>query len=274
MSVLYGLALLINMFHLFVLANLKGLKGVPYRHVLIHLTLSDIAISGSMVVYYSCVSYFSFINFSGPIGKRLVLNSVISTANYIGFYVFAIGSVEKYKALCRPLTYNTSKFICRIPVAFGAAWALVAAVTTFTAFLKVTGQCPYVNSTWFQVSFLVIFAMTPSLFSVVVLAKVYGELRRMQNRSETANEDRQTKRAAIYFITIFILFMVALLINIIALSVGYSTGNFIYTRVYHILKAAYTVSNTFIYGWSTKSYRRYILNMLRCNRKSSVAVAQ
>ena len=94
--------------------------------------------------------------------------------------------------------------------------------------------------------------------------KVYKELRKIQNRSETAAQDRQTRRATSYFITIFILFMVALLINIVALAVGYSTRNFMVMRLYHIFKTLYTMSNTFIYGWRSKSYRRYLREMVGC----------
>ena len=272
-SIFYGLAFFINIFHLFVLMALRSLKGVPYRAVLINLTLSDIAISGSMAIYYSCLPYFGFINFFGQSAQRIVLNSVINLANYIGYYVFAIGSVEKYKAICQALTYNTSKFISNLPISFGAAWILVLLVTLVKAVLEVKVQSPYIQTPWFQVAFLLTFALTPSLFSARILVKVYNELRKMHNRSETAGQDQQTKKATTYFITIFILFTVALLINIIALAVGYSTGNFMIMRFYHIFKSFYTVSNTFIYGWRSKSYRRYLRQMFGCRCDPSVSNA-
>ena len=272
-STLYGLALFINTFHLFILMTLKSLKGVPYRAVLINLTLSDIAISGSMAVFYSCLPYFAFINFLGQSGQRIVLNSVINAANYIGYYVFAIGSVEKYQAICQALTYNTSRFITKLPISFGAAWILVLLVTLVKAVLEVKVQSPYIQTPWFQVAFLLTFALTPSLFSARILMKVYNELRKMHNRSETAGQDQQTKKATTYFITIFILFTVALLINIIALAVSYSTGNFMVMQLYHIFKSLYTVSNTFIYGWRSNTYRRYLRQMYGCCRDPSVSNA-
>ena len=266
----YCSALLINVIHLFILMNLKSLKGVPYHAVLINLTLSDIAISGSMVVFYGCLPYFAFINLFGEPEERIVLNSVINAANYIGYYVFAIGSVEKYKAMCQPLTYHTSKYINRLPLTFGAAWVTVAVVTIAKAFLEVKVQSVYIQTPWFSVIFMLIFALTPSLLSAGILVRVYNELRKMQNRSETAGQDRQTKRATTYFITIFILFMIALLINSIALVVAYSTGSYLVMRFYHIFKSFYTVSNTFIYGWRSKSYRRYLRQMVGCRRDPSV----
>ena len=272
-SIFYGSTFFINIFHLVVLTALKSLRGVPYRAVLINITLSDIAVSGSMAVFYSCQPYFNFINLLGQSAQRIVLNSVINLANYIGYYLFAIGSVEKYKAICQALTYNTSKFITNLPISFGAAWVLVFLVTIAKAVVEVKVQSPYIQTPWFQVTFLLAFALTPSLFSARILMKVYNELRKMQNRSETAGQDQQTKKATTYFITIFILFMVALLINIIALAVGYSTGNFMVMRLYHIFKSFYTVSNTFIYGWRSKSYRRYLRQMYGCCRDPSVSNA-
>ena len=269
-STLYGLALFINTFHLFILMNLKSLKGVPYRAELINLMLSDIAISGSMAVFYSCSPYFAFINYHGQSGQRIVLNSVIDVANYIGYYVFAIGSVEKYQAICQALTYNTSRFITKLPISFGAAWILVLMVTVAKAVVEVEVQSPYIQTPWFQVAFLLTFALIPSLFSAGILANVYKELRKMRNRFETAAQDRETKKATTYFITIFILFTTALIINIIALAVSYSTGGYLLMRLYHIFKSIYTVSNTFIYGWRSKSYRRYLHQIVGRRHAASV----
>ena len=92
----------------------------------------------------------------------------------------------------------------------------------------------------------------------------------MRNRFETAAQDRETKKATTYFITIFILFTTALIINIIALAVSYSTGGYLLMRLYHIFKSIYTVSNTFIYGWRSKSYRRYLHQIVGRRHAASV----
>ena len=112
------LSFLINLFHLSVIASLESLKGTRYRYILINISLSDMANTLVVAAFYSCYDFFLHNYVAGEPALRIPISTMMASVNYISYYVFLVVSILKYLAICRPISYRSSSFIKRLPVAF------------------------------------------------------------------------------------------------------------------------------------------------------------
>ena len=267
-AVVNVMALVINCFHLWIISRLRALKGTQYRCVLISLSLADIVHNAYVVAFYGCYAFF-MTNFArGEPKLRIPIALTLFTRNYISFHVFALASMEKYLAICKPFSYESSAIVRRLPVNFVVAWLYVFSLSTVFAIVDALNLIPWMTSVRMTVLRTSVLAIAPSLLSGALLIKVYKELRRMRIRSQNSSEDSDKTKAAMYLIIIFTLEMIVFLLNSICVIVLHSTGVVVICKIWNgFIKAPYTILNTVIYGWRTRSYRQYVRKLIGCKRR-------
>ena len=259
------ISLLINSFHLCIISRLEALKGTQYRYVLINIVLADIVNTTSMATVYSCYDFFG-INFAyGEPKLRIPIMVMLFFSNYISFHVFVVASMEKYLAICKPFSYQSSVLVRSLPIYFITVWLYVFSFCTAVSIIEGLDVIAGATDLEFVVFRTIVFAIAPNLLSGTLLIKVYRELRRMRSRSENSVEDDKT-RAAMYLIIIFTLEMIVFLLNSICVIALHYTGEAVICKIWNgFIKAPYTIFNTVIYGWRTQSYRQYVRRVLGCN---------
>ena len=171
------------------------------------------------------------------------------TRNYIIFHVFALASMEKYLAICKPFSYKSSVIVRRLSVNFFIVWLYVVSLSTGFAIVEALDLIPWMTNVRMTVLRTSVLAIAPSLLSGTLLIKVYKELRRMRIRSQNSSGDSDKTKAAMYLIIIFTLDMIVFLFNSICVIVLQSTGEFAICKIWNpFIKAPYTIVNTVIYG--------------------------
>ena len=256
------ISLLVNIFHLSVISSLESLKRTRYHCVLINISLADITNVISVAIFYSC---YSFIYFNYRVGEPILkvpLTFELTFGNYISYSVFVVASVQKYLAICRPHNYQSSFLIRRMPAVFVMAWLYVLCVTLSYSVITSLNSSPWVKTAEFTMIQLSLLAAVPNLISIILLTKVYRAMRRPSNQPHDKKADRQERRGATYLMIIFTLEMIVFLLNLTCVVSLKFTGTFVVCKIWHgFIKAPYTLSNTIIYGWRSKSYRRKVCKL-------------
>ena len=267
-TVVNVIALVINCLHLWIISRLRTLKGTPYRCVLINLALADIVHNVYMATFYSCYKFF-IINFSrGEPELRIPITMAMFIRNYISFHVFALASMEKYLAICKPFSYKSSVIVRRLSVNFFIVWLYVVSPSTGFAIVEALDLIPWMTNVRMTVLRTSVLAIAPSLLSGTLLIKVYQELRRMRIRSQNSSKDSDKTKAAMHLIIIFTLEVIVFLLNSICVIVMHSTGVVVICKIWNaFIKAPYTILNAVIYGWRTRSYRQYVRELISCNQR-------
>ena len=262
------ISFMINNFHLCIILRLETLKGTKYRCVLINVVLADIANTIGNAIFYSCNEFFLLNYIHGVPELRIPISMMMIISNYVSFHVFLVASVEKYLAICKPFTYQSSVLGRWLPVNFFAVWLYICSLGTIVTVINVLNLIPGMSNLGMIVFRTTIFAVVPNLVSGTLLIKVYKELKRMRNRSEISAQDDEQKNAAMYLIMIFTLEMIVFLLNSICILFTHGTGNPLLCTIWNaFIKAPYTILNTVIYGWRTQSYRQCVRKLFGCNRR-------
>mgnify|MGYP001794085694 CR=1 FL=1 len=264
------ISFLINIFHLSVITRLESLKGMQYRTILINISLADMTNTLIVGVFHSCYDFF-FYNFAaGEPVLKIPINVMMASANYIGYYVFLVASVQKYLAICRPISYQSSSLIKRLPIAFVVAWMYVF-VVTFS--LAVTEDLfSWSEMEGFRIDRMVLLSIPPNLITGVLLAKVYRAMKaqkRVRKAMDATRVNREERKGAMYLIIIFTLEMIVFTLNLICFVIFYHTRTPFVGKIWNgFIKAPYTISNTIIYGWRNEPYRRHVRRMFGCRTSS------
>ena len=259
-----GISLLINCFHLFIISQLETLKGTKYRCVLINIALADIVNTSVTAAMFTCYDFFAMNYGHGEPELRIPIMIMVVLSNYIGFQVFVVASVEKYLAICKPFGYESSTFIRRLPMHFALVWLYMFSLGAVVSLMETLNIM--MNNSVMAVLQTMLFAIAPNLLSGTLLVKVYRELNNLRNIPQNSVADEKT-RAAMYLIIIFTLEMIVFLLNSICVIVVKCTDELVVCKIwYAFIKAPYTMLNTFIYGWRTRSYRQCVRKVVGCNR--------
>ena len=260
------ISLLVNIFHLSIVSSLEPLKQTQYRCVLINVSMADIVNVISVATFYSCYRFFIFQFVAGEPFLRIHIYFQISFGNYISYHVFVVASVQKYLAICRPLRYQSHCLIRRMPAVFAMTWLYVFLLNLLSSLSASLCPFPWVQSLEFLMLRLVLFAVIPNLISIVLLTKVYREMKRPTNQQHDKKAVEQERKGATYIMIIFTLEMIVFILNLVCIVVIHCTGTLTICKLWNgFIKAPYTISNTVIYGWRSKSYRRKVYKIFGCN---------
>ena len=197
------ISLLINSFHLCIISRLETLKGTKYRCVLINIVLADITNTMAMALFYSCYDFVLANYMHGEPEVRIPMSVSILISNYISFHVFLVASMEKYLAICKPFSYQSSVLVKWLPLNFVIVWLYVFSLGTIVSLINVLNLIPGMGNLENTVLRTAVFAVAPNLVSSTLLVKVYKEVKRIRNRSEISAQDDEQTNAAMYLIIIF-----------------------------------------------------------------------
>ena len=262
------ISFVINSFHLCIISRLEALRGTKYRCVLINVVLADITNTIGMAIFYSCHEFLLVSYTNGAPELRIPISFMLFISNYISFHVFLVASVEKYLAICKPFSYQSSALIRRLPLNFVIVWLYILSLGTIVSLVNSLNLIPGIGNLEITAFGTAAFAVAPNLVSGTLLVKVYKELKRMRNRSEISAQNDEKASAAMYLIIIFTLEMIVFLLNCICIIFIRSTDNPLPCTIWNtFVKAPYTILNTIIYGWRTQSYRQHVRKLFGCNRR-------
>ena len=261
-----AISFLMNSLHLCIILRLETLKRTKYRCVLINIILADITNTFIMILLFSCYDFFTF-NFTyGEPELQIPIAVMLIPSNYISFHVFLVASMEKYLAICKPFSYESSRLVTRLPLNFFIIWLYIFVFGTGFAVIEAINPIAGMSAVGYVVLRTIVFAIAPNLLSGILLTKVYRELNRTRSQSWNSADDSEKRKAAMYLIIIFTLEMIVFVLNSICIIVLYCTGELVICKIWNgFIKAPYTMLNTVIYGWRTQSYRQYVRKVIGCN---------
>ena len=256
------ISFVINSFHLCIISRLETLKGTKYRCVLINMVLADIT-----NIFYSCNEFILLSYMRGVPELRIPISIMMFVSTNISFHVFVVASVEKYLAICKPFSYQSSVLIRWLPLNFVIIWLYIFSIGTILSLISVLNLIPGISNLEITAFGTAVFAVALNLVSSTLVIKVYRELKRMRNRSEISAQDDQQMDAAMYLVIIFTPEMIVFLLNSGCVIFIHSTGNPVLCTIWNaFIKAPHTILNTVIYGWRTQSYRQHVRKLFGCNR--------
>ena len=234
-------SLLINSFNLSIILRLEALKGTKYRCVPINIALTDIVTTIVLAILYTCHDFFMFHYAQGEPELRIPIMVMILASSYISFHVFLVASVEKYLAICKPFSYQSSVLVRWLPLNFIIVWLYILSLGTVVSLIIVLDLIPGMSYLGITLSWTAVFAVALNLVSGTLLIKVYRELKRMRNRSENSARDSEQTNAAMYLIIIFTLEMIVFLLHCIGVIVLNMTGKSVICDIWAgFIKAPYT----------------------------------
>ena len=256
-----GVSMVINIIHLITIAAMESLKGLPYRWILIHITLADIGSALTLTAAYICLPGFVLISKLTP--NTRPLSALIMWPQYMSYWIFLIASIERYYGICRPLLYSASTFTQRLSWILALTWLLNGSLTAVVVALNLLT----LNNLTIYIQVSQIFFLgdryVPLLVSAIPLFKIIKELIRMRGRS-LAGEDTQIRRASVYLIIIYSLFIFFSMFDLVMSSIDIMYPDLIpfrAERLRNITKPLYGIINTVIYGLRSKAYRTQLRKM-------------
>jgi hypothetical protein len=211
---LNAFSIILNGFHIFVLSKMRSLKGSVYLHILVHLSAADMIYALRMIFQsvFADPSLFKSLTV-GPVAFYWSFNAMCL---WIRFWIMAAASFERYYALCRALTYESSRIISSIPIWLPIVWLVCYATAVVfmvsleldLCFSRLVGPM-FRRSDEFMVTMYTM-QLAPGVFTAILLAQVLVELYRMRKRYLT-NDEKQVKAATKYLIAIMALLYAGLL---------------------------------------------------------------
>ena len=219
------LSLLINISHLVVIMRLESLKGMPYRIILINISLIDIANTLVMAVFYSCYDFFLFNLTTGQPALKIFIYVLVTSVNYMGYYVFLVASIQKYLAICRPISYQSSSFVKNLPVSFALAWTYVLLVSVFLPLMEMLMPFQQSGADNFSIVQMLFLSIPPNITAGILLFKVFRAMklrkrvRQSMNVANIAQASSDTR--AMYLIIVFTLEMIVFILNVAAFLLFY-----------------------------------------------------
>ena len=210
-SLTYGMGLILNVLHLVVLLKLPSLRKTSNRTVLVHITLSDIAIAVTRMVHFGCFPYFFHVFNKSTLVDHIIGHSILESTCLIGYFVFFFGSVKKFYAFCRPLMYQSSTVVGKLPACLSLSWIFVLLVTVIAVYTgAILMPSSFLRNMW-KLGIIVALPFIPAPLSAAMLVKIYREVNSMRVHdtiTAQSTQSTQSKVAAKYFMVIFVLFKV------------------------------------------------------------------
>ena len=188
-STMNAISFLINIFHLIVITCLESLKGTQYRHILINISLADMINTLVMAVFYSCYDFFIYIfEYADEASAlRIPINTLVLFVNYVGYHVFLVASIQKYLAICKPISYQSSPFVKRLPIVFVLAWIYVFLLNLVFPLMEMLASILLSREDKTRMAQAVLLSIPPNIITGVLLVKVYRAMKVRQQTRKTMN---------------------------------------------------------------------------------------
>ena len=260
-----AISLLVNIFHLVILARMACLKGRPYKQILVHICLADIGSVLLLIMVYSCLEGFGYVSMltaNFPFTIYLVHVPI-----YKSNWIFFVAGIEKYYSICKPLAYESSTFVRKLSVILILMWVLSFCwLTTYLIIVHFATSSPEAPTLANAVLSTALFM--PLASAAVPLMFVVKELMKMRQKALAANQ-QQSLQAAVYLIIIYVIFLIFSLFDLVTAYIWIvSPGlmKFPAQRLRNITKPLYGTLNTVIYGFRRKAYRQEMRKLV-CKRE-------
>ena len=257
-----AISLVMNAFHLIIISRMPSLKGHPYKYILIHITLADMCSAAMLIWVYSCLeAFFRVVMVTNKF--PIVLNMVSWPIN-TSHWIFLVAGIEQYYSICMPLVYKSSRFVDKLPVIMILTWVISFCWTIIYVVVgMIVDPSTAVNPSWIRHIYTTVNYL-PLILAAIPLTMVVKELTKMRKKTLAANQ-RQSLRASVYLIIIYMIFTVFGLFDLVTTYIHIvdpTLLKFPAQRLRNISKAFYGVLNTVIYGFRTKAYRQEIRKLL------------
>ena len=168
-----ALSFLIDIFHLIVIMSLESLKGMKYRVMLINISLAVMA--NTVSVFLSWYNFFHFNITAGQQALKILTNMVVASANFLGYVVFLVASIQKYLAICRPISYQSSSFVKHLPVTFELEWTHVVLVDVFLSLMEMLLPFQQSGAEEFYIAQMLVLSIPPNLLTDILLFNVFRQ---------------------------------------------------------------------------------------------------
>ena len=254
-----GVSMVINIIHLITIAAMEYLKGLPYRWILVHITLADIGSALTLTATYTCLPGLVLISKLTP--NIQPLPALVAWPQYTSYWIFLIAFIERYYGICRPLLYSASTFKRYLAWILALTWLLNGSLLALMVALRPVAGNELVI--YLRASRILNIAAryVPLVLSAIPLTKIIKALIRMRG---SRKNDRQMRRASVYLIIIYSLFTLFSTFDSVITSIATAHPflmPFRATRLINITKPVYGIINTVIYGLRSKAYRTQLRKM-------------
>ena len=260
----------VNILHLLVLRRLHRLRGKPYLTILQTFSITDIAISMSIVAL-SCCPLRQLIRSEGyMLGS--ILSGVITTLSLFKMYVIALASQERYLTICQPLTHieHLEMPFSHLKLCLLAVLTLLLVVVGIGEYMFNSDLCMnYVlgptllhKSKGASILFLAL-ALSGIAFIAVRAAYIFKEIRRIILKSKHRHQMNTFKHILLELCALACLLPLTVWITLNLLGIYLSELLWTALLAFNIHGAL----STFICGWVMAAYRQEVGLLLRCTSR-------
>lgn len=257
MAAINAVTLVVNLFHLVIITKIEALQSLPYRLILIHITVADIITAAYLLAIYSCVPMVF------RIGRfQSFVFSFIEWPMLTSNWIFLASSIVQYLGICQPLHYNTSRFIEKLSSTLILSWvftfAWVMMLTALTVITRGTPMSTAVRLLEFTCKYL------PLILSGIILGMIVKELTK-KDGSQLGQRQDQNRKASIYLIIIYSIAATFAFFDFVVSCINFidpDLTSFLMQRLRNITRPVYGLLNTLIFCLRSKNYRQQVRDML------------
>ena len=277
-------SIIVNIMHILILSKIPALRKLNYFWILVNLTLVDIGASIAFAFGVSCPIYQLQVSAESMLGSIILLAAMDSTS-LCRYFQLTLAGLDRFYAVCKPFDYTDSRILRNVGKVSLLSWILIGALCAANVALnsqKCFGEVgPFLgklaaNTNYMYIEIALVLAIiVPSVATAVLLGKVMRELKRMKQKRNMNEEDREVRSAARYVIGTCILFYSTVALTfvfvIINLSMEIKTDlNRIFQWVAVGIHAFYGIGNVVLYGLMNHAYVAKIKNIIgtRCSKVS------
>lgn len=263
LMVLNALSITVNILHIVILTSMQRIKEYPHVKIFINIAFADILTSASFLVRVS-VRDFSIFFQHDPIWVY-IYDVTLNFVPLVRCLLLTLATIERYIAVCRPITYHTSIVISRLTMWLTLLWIFGLFLTicrdSFCDICVSEMMGPVVYYDVKFIYFVLGVNLTTNCSSIIFLALVFRELRHMRSRTRTSSNNliiNATKYVGCIFLFFFLGILSPALHVIFSFFLGMTYRGSNYVDM--CLTSSYGIMNAVIYGWIIPAYRGHTKN--------------
>ena len=251
--IVHLVAICANIMHMIMLSRMEVLKSArEYRIALYNITINDIIASvlSSLDGVQSILS-----RYLDPLLVNALVGMVRSPV-FMKYLSLLIMVVQRYLAICKPMSYSSHPFIKRIHLVTVFFWMFSLILSCATSML---------SDLYCDTDIILYTVITGSACTIIttLLALIWREMRKMESRS-SSEQVIQIREAVKYLLALsltFIACLTPLFLSYILKFSGYDASVFFVISIF--TQALYSIMNIITYGLFTKAYRKELMSLFR-----------